>query len=75
MEHQPGTSRDYPSRPQIPDGASVLMSAPEIDDEYLPCVDCHEPNDGQTNLTVRELEEDHDEIGLLTWQSVVHGLP
>jgi formate-dependent nitrite reductase cytochrome c552 subunit len=62
MEHQPDTSRDYPSRPLIPDGANVLLLAPEIDDEYLPCGDCHEPNDPRTNVTVRDLEEDHDEM-------------
>ncbi len=62
MEHQPDTSRDYPSRPQMSDGANVLLPAPEIDDEYLPCTDCHEPNDTRTNITVRELEEDHDEM-------------
>ena len=62
MEHQPDTSRDYPSRPQIPDGASVLLPAPEIDDDYFPCDDCHEPDDSQMNLTVRELEDEHEEM-------------
>jgi len=62
MEPQPDTSREYPSRPLIPDGTNVLLPAPEIDDEYLPCGDCHESNDAQTNITVRELEEDHDEM-------------
>jgi hypothetical protein len=63
MEHQPDTSREYPPRPQMPDGANVLLAAPEIDDEYLPCGgECHEPNDPRTNVTVRELEEDHDEM-------------
>ncbi len=62
MEHQPDSSRAYPSRPQIPDGATVLLPAPEIDDEYLPCSDCHERDDGQTNLTVREMDEEHDEM-------------
>ena len=62
LEHRPDTSRAYPARPQIPDGANVLLPAPEVDDEYLPCSDCHERNDPQTNLAVRELEEDHDEM-------------
>ncbi len=62
MDHQPDTSRDYPPRPQVPDVASVLLPAPEVDDEYLPCDDCHELNDPRSNTTERELEEEHDEM-------------
>lgn len=62
LEHQPETTRDYPPRPQIADGPNVLLSAPEVDEEYLPCRDCHEANDGRTDVTVREMEDDHDEM-------------
>jgi len=62
LEHQPDSSRDYPPRPQVPDGESVLLDAPEIDDEYMPCVDCHSKGDPEMDLTVRELEDDHEEM-------------
>ncbi len=65
LEHQPDTSRNYASRALIPDGESTLLPAPEIDDEYLPCTDCHE--DEEPNREVRELEDEHDE------QTLVHG--
>jgi hypothetical protein len=57
-EHQPDSSRDYPSRPMIPDAASVLLPPPEMDDEYVPCSDCH--LDEPPNPTQREFEEEHD---------------
>lgn len=59
FEHQPETTRDYPARPQIPDAEATLLEAPEIDDEYLPCDDCHD--DRLANRVVRELEDEHDE--------------
>jgi hypothetical protein len=59
FEHQPESTRDYPPRPLIPDGETVLLPAPEIDDEYLPCSDCHA--DRAANRVVRELEDEHDE--------------
>jgi len=58
-EHQPETTRDYPFRALIPDVEPVLLAAPEIDDEYLPCVDCHA--DQPSNREVRELEDEHEE--------------
>jgi hypothetical protein len=65
LEHQPETTRDYPARPMIPDGESVLMAAPEIDDDYMPCDDCHEGE--PVNREVRVLEDEHEE------QELVHG--
>jgi len=59
LEHQPDTARDYPPRPMIPDGPTILLASPEMDDEYLPCSDCHE--DEPTNRTPRELEDDHED--------------
>jgi hypothetical protein len=59
MEHNPESTRDYPTRALIADAQPVLLAAPEVDDEYLPCVDCHE--DEPVNREVRELEEEHDE--------------
>lgn len=56
----PDRSRDYPSRPLLPDGETVLLPAPPVDDEYLPCADCHE--DGEVNPAVRTLEEEHDTL-------------
>jgi len=62
LEHRPDTSRDYPSRAMIEDGPATLLPAPEIDDEYLPCSDCHD--DEPTNSDPRELEDEHDETML-----------
>ncbi len=59
LEHQPDTSRDYPSRPLIADGEVVLLSSEELDDEYYPCSDCHEGE--PTNRTVRGLEDEHED--------------
>jgi hypothetical protein len=59
-DHQPDTSRDYPSRPLIPDGKATLLPPPPMDDEYLPCSDCHE--DEPPNPTERELEDEHDSM-------------
>jgi hypothetical protein len=56
----PDRSRDYPSRPLPADGRAVLLPAPEVDDEYLPCSDCHE--DEEVNPTERVLEEEHDTL-------------
>ena len=65
MEHQPESTRDYAPRALIPDGPATLMSAPEIDDEYMPCADCHV--DRASNPEVRELDDEHDE------QVLAHG--
>ncbi len=54
-------SRAYSSRPLPEDSEPVLLPPPPIDDEYLPCDDCHE--DQSVKLKVRELE-DHDEFEL-----------
>lgn len=64
LEHQPETTRDYPPRPLIADGEAVLLPAPEIDDEYLPCADCHGDPDRPTGPAPRELEDEHDEMEL-----------
>ena len=64
-EHQPETTRDYPSRALLPDAEPVLSAAPEMDDEYMPCVDCHA--DRPVDREVRELEDEHEE------NEVVHG--
>ena len=53
--------RDYPSRPLGPQPEPVLLPPPPVDDEYFPCVDCHE--DEVADPRVRELDE-HDEIEL-----------
>jgi hypothetical protein len=58
-KHNPDSSRDYPSRTLAADVAPVLLQSPEMDDEYLPCSDCHE--DEPTNFTRRELEDDHED--------------
>ena len=42
------------------DGETTLMDEPEMDDEYDPCSDCHD--DEPTNFTVREMDEEHDEL-------------
>jgi len=64
LEHQPETTRDYPPRPLIADGPAVMKPAPEIDDEYLPCRDCHTSPDRQTGPIPRELEYEHEDTEL-----------
>jgi hypothetical protein len=64
LEHQPETTRNYPPRPLIADGESVLLPAPEVDDEYLPCDDCHSDPDLQQGPAPRELEYDHEDTQL-----------
>jgi len=59
-DHQPDSSRDYPSRPQVPDAEPVLLSPPPMNDEYFPCGDCHE--DEPPNPAERELVDEHDEM-------------
>jgi len=61
LEHQPETTRDYPPRPLIADGELTLLPAPEIDDEYLPCSDCHSDPDRPTGPVRRELEYEHED--------------
>ena len=57
-DHQPDSSREYPSRAQVPDAEPVLLPPPPMNDEYLPCSDCHE--DEPPNPTERVLEDDHE---------------
>jgi len=64
FEHQPETTRDYAPRPLIPDGTVSLLPAPEVDDDYLPCMDCHDDPDRETGLTPRELEYEHEDTEL-----------
>lgn len=58
--HNPDSSRAYASRTLPPQPAPVLLAAPEMDDEYWPCGDCHE--DEPSNPEVRELDDEHDEM-------------
>jgi hypothetical protein len=67
FEQQPNSSRNYPARPQIEDVASVMQTPPEIDDEYLPCRDCHRNPDRETGPIPRELEWEHEDT------QIVHG--
>ena len=55
------TARAYPSRALPADLEPVLLPPPEVDDEYLPCDDCHE--DEVVKLEPRELD-DHPEVEL-----------
>ena len=55
----PDSPREYVGRTLPPEPAPVLLAAPEIDDEYLPCSDCHESGD-IAEREVRELEDEHD---------------
>lgn len=57
----PDASRVYASRTLPPEPEPVLLAAPEIDDEYLPCSDCHERGD-LAEREMRELEDEHDEM-------------
>ncbi len=61
LEHQPETTRDYPPRPLIADGEARLLPGPEVNDEYLPCGDCHDVEDQPTDPTRRELEFEHED--------------
>jgi hypothetical protein len=64
----PQTSRDYPSRSLPPEPRMVLLAPPPMDDDYFPCSDCHE--DEPTDRTVRELEDEHEDLELThgeTW--------
>jgi len=58
LDHQPDTSRNYPSRPLISDAPPVLLPPPPMSDEYVPCSDCHE--DEKPNPERRELKDEHD---------------
>jgi hypothetical protein len=64
FEHQPETTRDYPPRALIADGVATLLPAPEVNDEYLPCSDCHDEEDRDTGPPRRELEFEHEETKL-----------
>ena len=57
----PDVPREYASRTLPPEPEPVLLTS-EMDDEYYPCSDCHEGE--PVNFVVRELEEEHDELGL-----------
>jgi len=64
----PDASREYAKRTLPAEPAPVLLAAPEMDDEYWPCSDCHD--DEPTNFEVRELDEEHDEMNFAhgdTW--------
>jgi hypothetical protein len=64
LEHQPETTREYPPRALMADSEPVLLPAPEVDDEYLPCSDCHSNPDRHTGPTPRELEYEHEDTEL-----------
>lgn len=57
----PDRPREYAGRTLPPEPEPVLLAPPEMDDEYLPCSDCHGPGD-IANRAVREFEEEHDEM-------------
>lgn len=61
-ELQPDIARAYPSRTLPPEPEPELLAPEPLDEEYFPCSDCHE--DEPTNRTVRQLEEDHDDLVL-----------
>lgn len=58
----PQTAPDYGSRNLPPDVRPALLEPPPMDDEYFPCSDCHE--DEPTDRTVRELEDEHENLEL-----------
>ena len=58
----PQTAPDYESRTLPPEPEPVLLASAEPDEAYFPCSDCHE--DEPTDRTVRELEDDHDDLEL-----------
>jgi hypothetical protein len=64
-DHQPESTRDYPPRPQIDDTQAVMQPAPEVDDDYLPCRDCHADEDRETGPAGRELEYEHEDMELV----------
>ncbi len=59
MGQHPNSTRAWASHTLPPQPPPVLMDEPEMDDEYWPCMDCHE--DEPVNLEVRELEEEHED--------------
>jgi len=65
-KHQPDTSRSYPSRALIADGEAVLLPPPPMNDEFVPCGDCHGAEE-VPNPERRKLEEEHDAM------KVAHG--
>jgi hypothetical protein len=58
----PSSARVYASRTLPPEPLPVLLPAPPANEEYFPCSDCHEGE--PTNRTVRELEDEHDDLDL-----------
>ncbi|MCP4007708.1 MAG: hypothetical protein GY725_26295 [bacterium] len=60
-DFDPDTPRPSASRTLPPEPEPVLLAAPEIADDYLPCSDCHESSD-LPERDVRELEDEHDEL-------------
>jgi hypothetical protein len=64
LEYQPETTRDYPPRPQIADGEAILLPAPEVADDYLPCNDCHDDVTRDEGPVPRELEFEHEDTKL-----------
>lgn len=63
LDHQPDTSRSYPSRALPADAEAVLLPPPPMNDEYDPCSDCHE--DEEPNPQRRELKDEHDQMKLV----------
>lgn len=61
-EHNPDSSRNYPSRVLEPVADAPKLKLSEMDDSLFPCSDCHEGT--PTNRAVRELSEEHDTISL-----------
>jgi len=59
---QPDTSREYPSRPMLADAEPTLLPPPPMNDDYLPCGDCHA--DEPPNPQRRELVDEHDTMKL-----------
>jgi hypothetical protein len=58
----PEYTRDYPSRSLPPEPEQRFLPAAGPDEYYFPCSDCHE--DEPTDRTVRQLEDDHEDIAL-----------
>ncbi len=61
-ELRPDVARAYSSRTLPAEPEPEILPPEPLDDEYYPCSDCHE--DEPANRTVRELEEDHEDLEL-----------
>jgi len=60
--HQPDSSREYASRAMLADAEPTLLPPPPMNDDYLPCSDCHA--DEPPNPKRRQLEDEHDTMKL-----------